>query len=100
MDNKIKIFTIDALYIVFERDTFQRITYDGKHWKLNFPLAYELYKKDPQKRCMYALGSTIIDNKQALIEMTESEIEDLAQTIKSKISRAFDISDSFAKIIF
>lgn len=73
----------ESLFVVFERDTFERITYDGQHWKLNFPLAYELYEKNPGKRCIYEFVD--VDGRQALMEMTKTEIEEYAKLIKSKI---------------
>lgn len=73
----------ESLFVVFERDTFERITYDGHHWKLNFPLAYELYEKNPEKRCIYEFAD--VDGRQALMEMTKTEIEEYAKLLKSKI---------------
>lgn len=81
---KAKALTPESLFIVFKRDTFERMTYDGVHWKLNFPLAYELYKKDYKKMYMYMVTHDI-EGKQVLIEMTELEIEDYNKTLQSKI---------------
>lgn len=73
----------ESLFVVFERDTFERITYDGQHWKLNFPLAYELYEKNPEKRCIYKFLD--VDTRGALIEMTKAEIDGSVELMKSNI---------------
>lgn len=78
-----KVIIPESLFIVFERDTLKRVTYDGQHWKLNFPLAYELYEKNSEKRRIYEFAD--INGKQALIEMTKTEIEEYAKLLKSKI---------------